>query len=322
MDAVVLAGGYATRLWPITKNRPKMFLPVGDTTVIDRIFAELESDERIDSVYVSTNERFAGAFESYLAESTFEKPELSIEGSTAEDEKLGVVGAIDQLIDREGVTDDLLVVAGDNLISFDLGEFVDFFYERETPTVAAYDVGSRDRASSYGVVELDGEEIVDFQEKPESPKSSLVSIACYAFPAGDLPLIGEYVAGDNNPDEPGWLIQWLHTRDVVRAFSFDGAWFDIGTPESYLDAVAWTLDGEALIAESASVTDSDIGEDVHVMAGAEVRDSTVRSSVLFPNATVKGCVLRDSIVDEEAYLEGLDLAGALIGAHTRIPGED
>jgi glucose-1-phosphate thymidylyltransferase len=318
MDAVVLAGGYATRLWPITKHRPKMFLPVGDSTVVDRIFAGLEADDRIDSVYVSTNERFAGAFEDHLAESSFEKPEPSVEETTHEDEKLGVVGALEQLIEREGVTDDLLVIAGDNLLSFDPAEFVDFFYESETPTIAAYDVGSYDRATAYGVIELDGERVVDFQEKPENPTSTLVSIACYAFPAGDLDLVGEYLDGDNNPDEPGWFIQWLHTRQAVRAFAFDDAWFDIGTAESYLDAVAWTLDGESLVADDATVRNSDVGANVQVLGGAEIRDSKIRDSVVFPEATVADCDLRDSIIDENTHVEGLDLAGALIGAHTHL----
>jgi len=318
MDAVVLAGGYATRLWPITKHRPKMFLPVGDKAVIDRVFTDLEDDDRIDAVYVSTNERFAGEFEEYLAGSPFEKPELSVEETRAEDEKLGVIGALDQLIDREGVSEDLLVIAGDNLLSFDASEFVDFFYERKTPTIAAYDVGSYDRASSYGVVELDGEQVVDFQEKPANPKSTLVSIACYAFSASDLNLIGEYLVGDNNPDEPGWFIQWLHDCETVRAFTFDGAWFDIGTPESYLDAVAWALDGERSVADSATMTNSDLGENVHVMADAEIRDSTLRSSVVFPGATVESCDLRESIIDEGSHVENLNLASALVGAHTQL----
>jgi len=80
MKAVVLAGGYATRMWPITKHRPKMFLPIGESTVIDRIFAELEADDRIDEVYVSTNQRFAPDFEAHLADSEFDKPRLSVEG--------------------------------------------------------------------------------------------------------------------------------------------------------------------------------------------------------------------------------------------------
>jgi len=318
MHAVVLAGGYATRLWPVTRNRPKMLLPVGERTVIDRILGELESDDRIDEVYVSTNERFADDFEAHLAATEFEKPQLSIEETIDEDEKLGVIGALAQLVDREGIaSSDLLVVAGDNLISFDLSTFLDFFRETGTAALAAYDVGSHQRASSYGLVDLDGEEVVDFQEKPDDPPSTLVSIACYAFPAADI-RFEEYLDGGNNPDEPGWFIQWLQRRRPIHAFTFEEAWFDIGTPESYLEAVSWALDGQSVVAPDATVEDSEIGSNVHVMDGATVVDSRLERSIVFPDATVNRCELRDSIVDREATVRGIDLSGALVGAHSQL----
>ncbi|AKU07173.1 MULTISPECIES: sugar phosphate nucleotidyltransferase [Haloferax] len=318
MKAVVLAGGYATRLWPITKHRPKMFLPVGDQTVIDTIFEDLEADDRVSEVFVSTNERFAGAFEEYIDESPFEKPTLSVEDTSEEDEKFGVVGALAQLIDREEVEEDLVVIAGDNLISFDVGDFVDFFYEKNEPCLAAYDVGDKERAKSYGLVELDGDRVINFQEKPEDPKSTLVSIACYAFPADDLPKFDEYLSGDNNPDEPGWFMQWLQQNGDVFAYTFDGAWFDIGTPQSYLDAVAWYLGGENFVHESATLTNTEVGTNVHVMANAVVEDSVLEESVVFPGAVIRNAELKNSIVDEETHIESLDLSNALIGAHSRL----
>jgi len=317
MKAVVLAGGYATRLWPITKHRPKMLLPIGEETVIDRIFRPLEADDRNDEVYVSTNERFAAEFEAHIADSDFEKPRLSVEDTTEESEKFGVVGALGQLVAREGIDDDLLVVAGDNLIGFDLPDFVDYFQERDTATLAAYDVGDREKAKSYGLVELDGERVVDFQEKPEEPNSTLVSIACYAFPADSI-RFEEYLSGDNNPDEPGWFLQWLQSQETVHAFVFDEPWFDIGTPESYLEAIAWELDGDSVIAESADVTRSTIGENVHVMADADIVDSTLDHSVVFEDAIVRDCEIHDTIIDEGTHIENVDLAGALLGAHTQL----
>jgi len=318
MDAVVLAGGYATRLWPITKHRPKMFLPIGDSTVIDRIFAELEADDRIDDVYVSTNERFAQDFRDHLDASEFEKPTLTVEETTAEDEKFGVIGALAQLVDREGLDSDTLVIAGDNLISFDVSDFVDFFQAKDAPTIAAYDVGSLERARSYGLVDLDGDQVVDFQEKPDQPKSTLVSIACYAYPADVLPLLSEYLDAGENPDEPGWFIQWLHTRQAVHAFTFEGAWYDIGTPESYLEAVSHALDGDSVIADDATVENTTIGDNVHVMSGAELVNSSVDQSVVFPGAILRDCDVRESIIDENTRLENIDFSGALIGAHTTI----
>jgi glucose-1-phosphate thymidylyltransferase len=322
MDAVVLAGGYATRLWPITRNRPKMFLPVGDGTVIDSVFDDLERDDRVNTVYVSTNERFAEDFAAYLAESAFEKPVLSVEDTTGEDEKFGVVGALAQLIDREDVADDLMVVAGDNLISFDLAEFGDFFEEIGAPAIVAYDVGNRERAKSYGLVELDGTEVVDFQEKPDDPRSTLVSIGAYVFPADTLPLFDEYLADGENPDEPGWFVQWLQSRGSVHAFTFDGAWYDIGTPEAYLDAVAWALDGEARVHPDATVEDAEVGPNSHVMAGAEVRDATVENSVVFPEAVVEGAHVAASVVDEHATVRDTDLDGSLVGGYSRLLAPD
>ncbi len=321
MKAVVLAGGYATRLWPITKHRPKMFLPIGETTVIDRIFEELERDDRIETVYVSTNERFASEFEAHLRESPYEKPQLSIEETEAEDEKFGVVGALAQLIDREEVDDDLLVVAGDNLLSFDIADFLDYFEGLGAPTLAAYDVGSRERATEYGLVELDGDRVVDFQEKPDEPNSTLVSIACYAFPAETVSLLSTYLESGNNPDEPGWFVQWLQNREPTYAYTFEEAWFDIGTPESYLDAVAWYLDGDSYVAESATLEDTTIGENVHVMADAVLENTTLDHAVVFPDVTLRNAEIRGSIIDENTLLEDVNLAEALIGAHTQISND-
>ena len=318
MKAVVLAGGYATRMWPITKDRPKMFLPIGEGTVIDVIFEDLESDPRVDEVFVSTNERFAGEFASFIDESPYEKPTLSVEETVEEDEKFGVVGALAQLIDREGVDDDLVVIAGDNLLSFDVGEFVDFFEDAGTPCLVAYDVGSRERAKSYGLVQLDGDRVTDFQEKPQDPESTLVSIACYAFPAETLPEFDTYLSDGNNPDEPGWFLQWLQTRGAVHAFTFDGAWFDIGTPESYLDAVSWYLDGDSFVHEDATVTDADLGANVHVMADAEVSDSELERTVVFNDATIRDADLEASIVDEHSHVEGLELSESLVGAYSQL----
>jgi glucose-1-phosphate thymidylyltransferase len=299
-----------------------MFLPVGDGTVIDSVFDDLERDDRVNTVYVSTNERFAEDFAAYLEESAFEKPVLSVEDTTGEDEKFGVVGALAQLIDREDVADDLMVVAGDNLISFDLAEFGDFFEETGEPAIVAYDVGSKERAKSYGLVELDGTEVVAFQEKPDDPKSTLVSIGAYIFPAGTLPLFDEYLADGENPDEPGWFVQWLQSRGSVHAFTFDGAWYDIGTPEAYLEAVAWALEGKAKVHPDATVEDSEVSPNSHVMAGAEVRNATVEDSVVFPKAVVESAHVSESVVDEHATVHDTDLDGSLVGGYSRLLAPD
>ena len=321
MQAIVLAGGYATRLWPVTRNRPKMLLPVGDSTVIDRILYQLEEDDRVTDVFVSTNELFAEEFENHIDAIGLEKPVLSVESTEEEDEKFGVVGALAQLVEREGLgDDDLLVVAGDNLVGFNISEFIDYYEQYDDPTLAAYDVGSLEKATSYAAIELEDEVVVDFEEKPENPKSTLVSIACYAFPSESI-LFDEYLEGDNNPDEPGWFIQWLVERGSVRAFSFDDAWYDIGEAENYLEAVAWKLGGENMIADDATLENTTLGKNVHVLSGATVRDSHLDNTVVFDDATIENSDIHDSIIDREAHVENLDLSGALIGAHSEIAHE-
>jgi glucose-1-phosphate thymidylyltransferase len=317
MHAVVLAGGYATRLWPITRHRPKMLLPIGETTVIDRILTELEEDGRIEHVYVSTNESFADDFETHIEDNNYEKAALSIEDTTAESEKFGVIGALSQLIEREGVDDDLLVIAGDNLMGFAISDFLDYFESRGAPTLAAYDVGSREKAKSYGLLTLDDDQVVDFQEKPEDPKSTLVSIACYAFTADSL-RFREYLDGDNNPDEPGWFIEWLQSRETVYAYSFDEPWFDIGTPESYLEAVAWELAGESIIHADSDITDCDIGKNVQIMADTNLSDVSLSNTVVFPETELHDAEITNSVIDEYVSIDGVNLDHSLVGPHSRL----
>ncbi|NGM70598.1 NDP-sugar synthase [Natronolimnobius sp. AArcel1] len=319
MKAVVLAGGYATRLWPITRHRPKMFLPLGETTVIERIYDELEADNRIEDVYVSTNERFAPEFEAHLAESGYEKPRLSVEKTHAEAEKLGVVGALAQLVDREGIDDDLLVIAGDNIFEFAIADVLEYYDRKDAPVIAAADVGSRALATAYGVVDLEGDRVVDFQEKPDDPPGTRVSVGCYVFPRDTLELLPTYLEAGNDPDEPGWFVQWLQSREPTYAYVFDGPWFDIGTRERYLDAVAWALKGDSHVADSALLENASVGPNVHVMADATLVETDIERAVVFPDVTLRGMTVDRSIIDEGAQLEGVDLHDAMIGAYTQIP---
>ncbi|MBX0302547.1 sugar phosphate nucleotidyltransferase [Haloarcula salinisoli] len=318
MKAIVLAGGYATRMWPITRHRPKMLLPVGESTVIDGIVDELEGDERISEILISTNDAFADEFETHFEERGTDKISMSVEDTSDEDEKFGVVGALAQLVEREGLGDeDLLVIAGDNLFGFDISEFIDHFKSYDDPTLAAYDVGDLEKAKSYGLIQVEGDEIVDFQEKPDNPKSTLVSIACYAFPA-DAIRFDEYLAGDNNPDEPGWFIQWLVDQGSVRPFSFDDVWYDIGTADSYLEAVEFALEGGQIIADDATVENSKLGDNVHVLPGATIKNSSVENTVVFQDASITDADVSDSVIDEEASVHDKDLHGSLLGQNTRV----
>ncbi len=317
MDAVVLAGGYATRLWPITIDRAKPLLPVAGGRLLDHVLEPLEEEPRVEDVYVSTNARFAGDFRSYVESRGFDAS-VVVEPTRRESEKLGTVGALAELVDSEGLDRDTIVLAGDNLFSFPLSDLLDFYESKEAPCLAAYDVGSKEEAKGYGLVSLDGSEVDGFQEKPEEPDSTLVSTACYVFPDELLESFSTYLADDNNPDAPGYYLEWLYRREPVHAYVFEGAWFDVGTPESYLDANGYLLNGDSFVDDDAVVESSEIGEGVYVMEGAEVVDSVLENAIVLSNASVENSRLMDSVVCGDAEVESVELDGSVVGDYSRI----
>lgn len=322
MKAIILAGGHATRLWPITKNRAKPLLPLGDQPIIDYIVQDIKDE--VDEIIISTNEKFAEDFDNYIADRGLQKKvRVVVENQDSEDEKPGTIGAIINLLDKENIRDDLIVVGGDNYQSFDGAEFVEFCREKEAPANVVYDVNDEDFASQFGIVDVDDEKIVDFEEKPEEPPSTLASIAWYFFPKDQLSLFSDYedhfaetdIPADQYLDEPGRLIEWAHKQTDMYAFSFDGEWFDVGTPEGYLQATASITEGKIVNGDTSK---SELGENVVVMEGAEVKNSTVENTIIFPEAHVKDSNVKNSILDRHAKIDDVDLNDALIGEHTDI----
>lgn len=323
MKAIILAGGHATRLWPVTKNRAKPLLPLGERPIIDYIVDDI-ADE-VDEIIISTNEKFADDFRDYIADYGLEKTvRVVVENQDSEDEKPGTIGAIIKLLEKEDINDDLIVIGGDNYQSFDGSEFVEFCKEKEAAANVVYDVKDLDFARQFGIVDVDDEQIVDFEEKPEEPPSTLASIAWYFFPEDQLNLFDDYethfeeeteVPKDQYLDEPGRLIEWAHKQTDMYAFSFDGDWFDVGTPQGYLDATAAITDGSIVEGETE---DSEVGENVIIMEGAKVKNSTVKKSIIFPEAVVEDSEVRNSIIDQHSKIDDVDLNDALIGEHTDI----
>ncbi len=321
MKAVVLAGGYATRLWPITKERAKPLLPLGEREIIDYILKPIVKEDRIDDIYISTNERFSDDFTDYLDRNNYAEVEIVTESTRNEEEKLGTVGALSELIERKNIEEDTLVIAGDNLYSFDISEYLDYYEEHNDNQIAAYDVGSREKAKQYGLVDIENELVIDFQEKPDNPNSTLVSIACYLFSGDTLSDIDRYISDGNNPDAPGYFIEWLQKKEDVRAYTFDGDWFDVGTPDSYLDAYRYVLGDEALISRDSFIDDSEVNGATHLMDGADIEDSVISNSIVFPNAEIKGSVIENSIIDNDVVIDELEFSGSVVGSNTNIYGD-
>ncbi|HET8529105.1 MAG TPA: nucleotidyltransferase family protein [Gaiellaceae bacterium] len=230
MKALILAAGYATRLKPLTDDRPKQLLPVGGRPIVDWILEKIR-EAGVDDVHLVTNARFAPMFADWSAQTGVE---IHDDGTTTNETRLGAIGDM-QFVDLD---DDLLVIAGDNLFDFSLADFVAYWRDRQPASaVAVYDVGAKELARLYGVVAVDGDDrIVDFVEKPADPPSTLAATATYLYPRAHARLVDTYLAEGNAPDQPGNFVAWLQRREPVYAYRFAGGWYDIGDHGQLLEA--------------------------------------------------------------------------------------
>jgi len=235
VKAVILAGGYAKRLWPLTENNPKALLTIAGKPIIDYIIEKIDVLDEVDVIYISTNEKFEKQFKEWIDSSSFKKKvELVIEKTKSETEKLGAIAGIQYLIDLKKVDDDLLVIAGDNMFECDLNNFMKLYYEKKSPVIGFQDIGDKEQAKKYGVASLnDDGKVVEFVEKPEEPKSSLISTAIYLFPKDDLGLFDEYLSNSDKKDAVGIFVSWLIEQRDVYCFSFPEEWYDIGDLKVY-----------------------------------------------------------------------------------------
>lgn len=315
MHAIILAGGHATRLWPLTRHRAKPLLPLGGKPIIGYLLEELAGIDAVDEVLISTNAKYADDFRAFLDQYGYEA-RVVVEDHEREEDKLGSLGAMMQVMEQKG-SGDFLVIGGDNYAALDLQTFLSFAREKDCVTNACFELADGD-ATQYGIVDIDdGNRIQGFVEKPDEPPSRLVSTACYYFPERQQDIFDQYVAAHGAGkalDEPGRLLAWAHDRYELYAYPFTGGWYDIGTPEQYLAAQRAVGDG----ANQGTVTDSSLGENVWVMDGAEVVGSELEDCIVFPDARISDATVKHSIIDEEAVLSGVSLDGAVIGAFSRV----
>jgi glucose-1-phosphate thymidylyltransferase len=241
MKVLILAAGYATRLYPLTLNQPKPLLAVAGKPMIEYVLDNIAPIGEIDRVYVVTNAKFAGHFQKWSESYRPAKSKLDFtivnDQSTDDTNKLGAIGDMHLVMTKEKVDDDLIVVAGDNLFSESLEGFGDVCRQKKAPVLALYDVGSLEEIKKYNSITLDPSgKITFFEEKPKAPTSTLTGIALYFYPKSVLPLIHQYIAEKNNPDQPGRLVQWMYQRTPVYTWRVPGIWFDIGSKESLQEA--------------------------------------------------------------------------------------
>ncbi len=241
MKVIILAAGYATRLYPLTLTQPKPLLPVAGKPMIEYVLDNLAPIGGLDRIYVVTNGKFANHFQQWSDGYRTAKAKLDFvivnDGSTDDSNKLGAIGDLHLVLTREQVDDDIIVVAGDNLFSEKLTDFGRFCREKKAPVLAVYDVKDLEQIKKYNAISLapDGR-ITFFEEKPKNPSSTVTGIALYFYPRSTLALIKQYVTEGNNPDQPGRLIQWLYPRVPLYTWMVPGLWYDIGSRETLEEA--------------------------------------------------------------------------------------
>ncbi|HEX6490151.1 MAG TPA: nucleotidyltransferase family protein [Gaiellaceae bacterium] len=238
LKAVILAAGYATRLYPLTLDQPKPLLQVGGRPILERLLEQLVPIEGLEEVYLVTNARFADHFREFAAARPG-LPALRVvdDGSTGDENKLGAIGDLELVIRGQGLDDDLLVAAGDSIFTESLAGLVSAGLERQAPVIALYDVGDLEAIKRYSSIVTDEQgRIVEFEEKPERPRSSLAGVALYFYPRFVLPLVATYLAEGGNPDQPGRLVEWLYRRVPFYTWRVPGRWYDIGSKETLAQA--------------------------------------------------------------------------------------
>ena len=241
MNALILAAGYATRLYPLTLDKAKPLLTVAGKPIIEWVVDNLADVPDLEKIYIVTNDKFTPDFQAWAKRYQDRQPKFKFkiinDGSKSDDDKLGAIGDINFVVNRENLSQsDLLIVAGDNLFSEPLAGFVASAKGSEA-TVAVHDVGDPEAIKKYGNIAIDAAGIIThFEEKPEKPRGTLAAIALYYYSPGVLSLLTTYLAAGNNPDQPGRFVQWLYTRKPVKTFQIKGKWIDIGSRETLKEA--------------------------------------------------------------------------------------
>lgn len=235
MIAIILAAGYATRLYPYTKDMPKSLLEVGGKTILARILEKIEPVASVVRTVLVTNSRFHALFEAWIADHWRGKPvKILDDGTTTNETRIGAIADLAFAVDREGITEDVLVLAGDNLFDFELEDFVNYFHHVGHDAITAHFLADHKALRQTGVVEVDDKHrVLSFQEKPALPRSNLAAPPFYIYRRDTLPLVAEYLREGGDPDAPGSFIPWLIRHRDVYAYLFRGARYDIGTVESY-----------------------------------------------------------------------------------------
>ena len=234
MKAIVLAAGYATRMHPLTLTQPKPLLPLGGRTILDYIIENLNTLP-LDEIIIVSNHKFYAHFKSWLR---YAKSQIKVsilnDGSITESDRLGAIGDIDFTLRVKKIQEDIVIIAGDNFITYPLIEQYEFFKQKASDTICAHRISDRKELTRFAVAVLDDDnKVLSLVEKPEEPPSDVAIFATYFYKKETVALFSKYLSEGNTPDAPGYFVQWLHKKKDVYAYIVNGECYDIGTIEAY-----------------------------------------------------------------------------------------
>ena len=239
MDSIILAGGFAKRMLPLTKDIPKQLLKVGNKPMLSHVLSSLEKVNP-DRVIISVNSLFESNFEKFV--DSYEGSlnlQIFVEPSFKEEEKLGALGALNLIFTKLEIRGPIFIVGGDNLSDFDLRLMKLSFERTKKDIIGLYDVENYNLASLYGIANQQDDRIIDFIEKPKKPQSTLAATAYWILSESGVSNFFDYIKSGGNRDAMGNFLAWNVKRHDVRSVVFKGSWFDIGSLESYDDAQNW-----------------------------------------------------------------------------------
>ncbi len=239
MKNIVIAAGYATRLGELTKNFPKPLLKIGESTILGRMLDDIDGIQEIDEHIIITNHKFAPIFEEWKAAQNYAKPVTIVDDGTETNEtRLGAVCDLLYAMEKLQIDDDMLVVAADNLLFFSFQEFVDFAKEKGTSCIMCHEQPELAKLQRTGVVELDAKmKVQGMEEKPQVPKSHWAVPPFYIYKKKDLDLVRHAVENGCGKDAPGNLAHYMVEHTVMHAWKMSAGRFDIGSLDTYEEAV-------------------------------------------------------------------------------------
>lgn len=238
MRCLVLAAGYATRLYPLTENFPKPLLPVGGKPILNWLLDDIDTFSEVDEIVVISNHKFIGHFEAWKKEQKLSKPITVLDdGSTDNNHRLGAVKDIQFAVEQLNLQDNLLIIAGDNVLDFSLHSFVEFMKEKQTSCVMCHEENELAKQQKTAIVTRDENGLItSYEEKPKEPKGNLAVPPFYCYRKEDVQRIPEALAEGCNADAPGSFAAWLSHKTAVHAWLMPGKRYDIGDMKSYENA--------------------------------------------------------------------------------------